>query len=181
MHVDPSIVFREEQRFSAVWFIFSIVLLVAVLLGIGFSIFGGDFGDKRFSWPAAAIVAIELVIVAVLLSIKMVTEVREDNIEVRAHPFGKLRRIIPIDQVAKSEARTYRPIIEYGGYGIRYGSHGKAYNMSGNRGAQLELKSGEKVLIGSQKADELTAAIQARIHTPKDSRSFSSQLSGHPE
>jgi hypothetical protein len=35
--------------------------------------------------------------------------------------------------------------------------------MSGNRGVQLVLRSGERVLIGSQRADELAAEIQSRI------------------
>jgi hypothetical protein len=36
-----------------------------------------------------------------------------------------------------------------------------AYNVSGNRGVQLELVSGKRILIGSQQAEELAAAIEA--------------------
>ncbi len=34
-------------------------------------------------------------------------------------------------------ARKYRPIREYGGWGIRYGWNGRAYSTSGNEGVQL--------------------------------------------
>ena len=58
------------------------------------------------------------------------------------------------------EARTYRPILEYGGWGIRYTmGRGWAYNVSGNQGVQLELASGKRILIGSQRAEELARAI----------------------
>jgi TATA-box binding protein (TBP) (component of TFIID and TFIIIB) len=38
---------------------------------------------------------------------------------------------------------------------------GKAYNVSGNKGVQLVFKNGKKLLIGSQKADELAKAIES--------------------
>ena len=45
--------------------------------------------------------------------------------------------------------------MDYGGWGIKYGLKGLAYNISGNFGIQLELKSGSKILIGTQKPDEV--------------------------
>jgi len=40
---------------------------------------------------------------------------------------------------------------------------GKAYNVSGNRGVQLELLNGGRILIGSQKPEELVKAINLAI------------------
>ncbi|NLK25486.1 MAG: hypothetical protein GX307_02790 [Euryarchaeota archaeon] len=40
---------------------------------------------------------------------------------------------------------------------------GKAYNVSGNRGVLLKLKDGNSLLIGSQRAEELDAAIALMI------------------
>ena len=39
-------------------------------------------------------------------------------------------------------------------------TRGKAYNVSGNEGVQLELTNGKRILIGSQRADELADAIK---------------------
>ena len=74
-----------------------------------------------------------------------------------------MKRRIPLEDLKSVEARTYSPIREYGGWGFRYGRSGKAYNVMGNRGVQLELKSGERVLLGSQKAEDLAAAIQGEM------------------
>lgn len=51
--------------------------------------------------------------------------------------------------------REYKPILEYGGYGIRYSFSGKAYNVRGKMGLQLKFKDGGKLLIGTQKMEEM--------------------------
>jgi hypothetical protein len=59
-------------------------------------------------------------------------------------------------------ARKYRPILEYGGWGIRCGwKGGRAYNVSGNEGVQLVFKNGKRLLIGSKEAYGLEAAIRS--------------------
>jgi len=68
---------------------------------------------------------------------------------------------IPFKDIVSCEVRTYSPIREFGGWGIRYGRGTKAYNVSGNRGIQLELSNGKRVLIGSQRPEELAGAIEA--------------------
>ena len=46
---------------------------------------------------------------------------------------------------------------------VRYGRAGKAYNVSGNRGVVLAFDHGRTLLLGSQRADELAAAIHPRL------------------
>lgn len=65
------------------------------------------------------------------------------------------------DSIRHSEVRTYSPLKEYGGWGIRYGSNGKAYNVSGNQGVQLEFRDGKRLLVGSQLPLELLNALRA--------------------
>ncbi|MDI6783925.1 MAG: DUF6141 family protein, partial [bacterium] len=91
--------------------------------------------------------------------LKLTTEVHEDGIYIRFEPF--VRKKILFSEMKQYTARTYRPIREYGGWGIRYGWKGTAYNVSGNRGVQLELNNGKRILIGSQRPEELVRAIKA--------------------
>ncbi len=93
---------------------------------------------------------------------QLVTEVRDDGIYIRFSPFHRTFRRTAFTEVKQFEMRTYRSFREYGGHGIRYGSKGKAYNVSGDRGVQIELLNGNRVLIGSQRAEELVQAIQAK-------------------
>jgi hypothetical protein len=92
--------------------------------------------------------------------LELTVTVRTSEIDIRFRPLT--RRRIPLSGVRSCEARDYRPIREYGGWGVRRGWRGGwAYNVRGNRGVQLELEDGTSILIGSQLADELAAAIRS--------------------
>jgi hypothetical protein len=94
-------------------------------------------------------------------SARLVTEVRSDGLYLRFFPFHWSFLKFPFDSIKHAEARTYSPIREYGGWGIRYSWKGKAYNVSGNEGIQLELRDGKRVLVGSQRPLELLNALRA--------------------
>jgi hypothetical protein len=90
--------------------------------------------------------------------IPMRTTVTPERVEAR---FGRVTSFrIPLAEIASAEAVRYRPIPEYGGWGIRFGRTGIAYSMRGDEGVQLVLRNGRRVLIGSQRAGELAGAIQ---------------------
>jgi hypothetical protein len=91
---------------------------------------------------------------------KLVVEVREEYLYLRYTPF--LTRQIPLDTIQRWEARTYSPIWEFGGWGIRGGFGKRAYSVSGNQGVELELFDGQRVMIGSQRAPALAEAIQLK-------------------
>ncbi len=158
--------FAEEQRFGQKW-IWLLIGLGAAVCWLAFVqqiMFGEPFGDR----PAPdAIVWIIVILFGIgmpwlMLSLKLTVRVEPTRLVVRFRPL--LTRKIQLKDIASCAPRTYRPIREYGGWGIRFSiKNGKAYNVSGNRGVQLELVDGKKVLIGSQRAEELAEAISKSI------------------
>lgn len=94
---------------------------------------------------------------------RLVTEVRNEGIYLRFSPFHRAFQGFLWHEIESFEVRTYRPVLDYGGWGIRFGSGGKAYNVSGNRGLRLDLVGGRSghVLIGSQRPEELAAAVES--------------------
>lgn len=73
-------------------------------------------------------------------------------------------RRIPFAEIRRVHARTYRPLREFGGWGIRWGGRGRmAYNVSGNRGVEVELTDGRTVMVGSQSPDALAEATRAHL------------------
>lgn len=90
----------------------------------------------------------------------LIVQVRSDALYVQ-HLLLTRRHRIPYETIASCEARTYRPILEFGGWGVRFGwgARGKAYNVSGTQGVQLVLTNGRRLLLGSRKADALARAI----------------------
>ena len=68
--------------------------------------------------------------------------------------------VIPFADIRSVEARTYSPLKEYGGWGIRGWGQKKAYNVMGNEGVELKLSNSQQIMIGSQKAQELALALK---------------------
>lgn len=103
-------------------------------------------------------------IVGVLLLfffLRLETGIDETGVNYRFFPFHTSKRNIPWSDIEKCYTRKYNPIGEFGGWGVRVGfGRNKAYNVKGNRGIQLVLKTGKKILLGTQKEDEAIQVIQ---------------------
>lgn len=92
---------------------------------------------------------------------RMITEVTPKGLFIRFIPFHFRIKEIDLKKVESVEAKQYRPIMEYGGWGIRMGWKKKAYNVFGNKGVEIVYKEGYKLLIGSQRAEELAEAVKS--------------------
>ena len=174
MKEENNVIFREVQRFHQWWLrlinIGTPVFIVS-LFGYGMVqqlVFGKPWGDRPMSDIALLVTGIcailfGIAIFALLASTKLITEVRRDGLYIRYVPFHRSFRRIPLENVVRCESRTYRPIREYGGWGIRWARKGRAYNVTGNRGVRIDYADGRHILIGSHKADELAEAVRQRL------------------
>ncbi|QLC50282.1 hypothetical protein HWN40_08530 [Methanolobus zinderi] len=155
--------FREEQKFRQLWIrIFVLLLLVFVWYGaIQQLIFGISFGNNPASDPVMFLLLIVFGILfpAFMLSLKMVTEVRNDGLYIRFYPIHRSFRRFTFESIRSYEVRDYSPLKDYGGWGIRFGPKGQAYNVSGSKGVVLVLEDGKRLMVGSKQPDELAAAI----------------------
>jgi hypothetical protein len=101
-----------------------------------------------------------LLLVAVLLfSTRLITEVNGGQILLRYIPLW--RRTLRLEEIAGSELVTFRPLRDFGGWGIRRGRSGWAYTVRGTRGVRLTFHSGTPLVIGSQQPERLYQAIEA--------------------
>jgi hypothetical protein len=155
-------VFHEVQplRNWWIWLLILIPVALAWWLFVAQVVLGTSIGDN----PPSNIVALAIWLVfgiGLPLSTyyaKLITDVQTDGVFVRFFPLYS--RIIALGDIVTYEARQYRPLVEYGGWGIRIGRHKKrAYTMGGNKGVELELTDGTLLLIGSQRPEELANAI----------------------
>lgn len=164
--IDKPFLFTENQRFrqNLIW--------VFVLLPATVSFFTlfyhlvlqkKSFGTSRLSDSAGIII---LLLIGILLPILFFfTELRiavtSDGIFVKFFPFHFNWKHIHPEEINSFKDVIYNPILEYGGWGIRYSRNGKAYNVSGNKGVLLTFKNGKKLLLGTQRPDELKNAIES--------------------
>ena len=162
-------VFVEIQHVRQ-WWIWTLVLIVSLCVFWIFAeqiIFGRPIGNNPapdgFIWTVTLLVGLGMPLL--IYSVKLTAEIRTDRLVIRFFPFW--RRTIPNRDIASATPCTYHPILQYGGWGIRYGlGAGMCYTLYGNRGVRLELTTGRKVLIGSQRPDDLAAAISRACGRP---------------
>ena len=99
-----------------------------------------------------------------MLSLRLYTRVDHEGIHYRFFPIHLQWKKISWYDLRNWEVREYKPLQDYGGWGIRFSfssaaSAHRAYTVRGNKGLFLELRSGKPLLIGTQKADEMKSAI----------------------
>lgn len=104
-----------------------------------------------------------------LITVRLVIEVRPGELSIAMRGLWRLRRV-PLDQIKAVETIAHDPARDYGGYGIRSTRAGKAYVAGGSLGVRITLASGEKLVVGTQRPDELAAALRAPAVLPRSGR-----------
>jgi hypothetical protein len=109
------------------------------------------------------VLAVVLLAIAWLLfTMRLQYTVDDNGVTYRFIPLHFRSKHIRWDAVQFCYVRRYRPIPEYGGWGLRYGfRNGWAINVRGRMGLQLVMRSGKKVLIGTQRPDDLTTYLRS--------------------
>ncbi len=143
--------FTETQRFTQCW-------LWLIIIGSWITMM---YSIASVSPPSTSTFMISFV-VGMLLPVlfwqmKLTTRITEEGIYVRFFPFHLKEKFYAWESLSACYVRTYSPLMEYGGWGIKYSfsGNGLVYNTAGNVGLQLNFKKGESVLIGTQKGEEI--------------------------
>jgi len=177
------IIFREVQKFRSwwVWLILAGAFGASVLplwYGLWSQLTTGEsWGNNPADDITLGVITllITLMMAGLLLlffTLRLETEITQEEISFRFPPLVRKWRIIPREQILQFEAGKYRPVADYGGWGVRQGSgkRGRAYNVSGNLGLTIFLKDGKKVLIGTRRVQAIAAAMDRMIKggSPKE-------------
>lgn len=166
----PETLFREDQQFRQ-------PILWIILLGMS-AFCGGTiawmisrqviqdipFGEDAMSNDkmvllGAIILALNGILLLLFYTLKLQTEVTPQGLFIRFKPFHRKTRQIDLSGVTSVVSVQYRPAMDYGGWGIRRGRSGTAYNVTGDLGVRIDYENGYHLLIGTRYPDELKAAI----------------------
>ncbi len=164
------VLFREVQKMDQLW----VRLVVGITVVISwYGAYQQLFLRKPFGNNPAPdwMIIVFLLVFGVIFplffySLKLITEVRKEGLYIRFYPFHFSFIFFPIRNIQSYEVLTYNPIRDYGGWGIRYGLKGTAYNAKGNRGVCFEFTGGSKVkklMVGSQVPEKLSEAVSRAI------------------
>jgi hypothetical protein len=147
--------YTETQRFTQWWLW---LILIGVWSSMVYSIITAPPQTDNAVYVSFGI---GILLPLLFWQMRLITRITEEGIYVRFIPFHFKEKFFPWETITASYVRTYSPLKEYGGWGIKYGFNGQGlvYNVAGNVGLQLNFKEGEPVLIGTQKGEEIKAVL----------------------
>ncbi len=165
--------FSEEQHFDLLWMkllmIFSSAAAIVPLAWACYEqlVLGEPWGQQAPSDFTLMYVTLAMFIIVVginlmVFSSKLETKISAEGIHYRYFPFIRKWKTVPYLDLTSFEIRKYHAWKEYGGRGFRlrtFNRKGRAFSMRGNQGLQLIFKNGKKLLLGTQRAEEMTVAL----------------------
>lgn len=166
--MNGNIIYTEKQSFRQplLWII---LLALNALFIYGFVeqvLRGEHFGSKPMSDSGLIIIALLSLLLSVLFLIfRLETLIKTDGIYFRFFPFQIKYKFYAWKDLSEIYVRQYNPVAEYGGWGIRGMRKNKAYNVSGNKGIQLVTIENSRILIGTQKPEEVNEILK-RLELP---------------
>jgi hypothetical protein len=160
------VLFEEVQRQNQkwIWFLLIVILGLVIFAFVQQVLFHKPFGTHPVpDWAFIFFFSIPLLLFLLLFRTELRTQINERQISFSYRPFIQKEKVIEWSDIKNCYIRIYNPIKEYGGWGIRLAikrGHGRAYNVSGNMGIQLELVNGDMILIGTRKPKEAEEKIK---------------------
>ncbi|MEO9869378.1 hypothetical protein [Ekhidna sp.] len=154
------LLFKEEQTFVGTWMWYLVIGIS--ILSVGGTAVGLIYTQNNEGVIGLIIAAIVTGgIIALFYTSKLYTSIDQDTLYYRYPPFVGSERKILKEDVKEIYVRKYKPIREYGGYGYRFRFRsGRALNVSGNEGLQLVLQNNKRILIGTQRPQEMKQAVR---------------------
>ena len=143
-------IFEENQKFTQWWL--WVILLSFPIIALG------PFDENTVNIYH---VLIGLFIPFLFYLFELRLKVNVEGLHYQFSPFHFKSHTIKLEDIESIKAMEYSPLKEYGGWGIKYGFKGKAYNVSGNKGVKIYLKNGLNIIFGSQKHNDLAKALKS--------------------
>jgi len=161
---EEKVLFYEKQRLTQwwLWLIVIVVQLIPLFVNL-MKLYKFGLLEKpeiMFSTLGSSVL---ILIVSLLLiySIKLETRITEQGVYVRMFPLGFSFKFYPFSNMLAYYVRKYHPVREYGGWGYKGRHNNRSLSIRGDRGLQLEFPNGNKLLIGTQKPQEIIEMLKS--------------------
>lgn len=159
---EEKVLFYEKQRLTQWWLWLIVILAVSVPLVIDVvKMLRNGIPQQLMLYSILSYVACIIPVIILLCIIKLETEITEKCIYVRMFPLHISFRSYAFSEMEAYYVRKYRPVREYGGWGLKGTFNNRALNISGNQGLQIVFKNGKKLLIGTRKPQEIMEILKS--------------------
>lgn len=143
--------FTENQRFNQWWLW---VLLIASSV-VPIVVLYNEITTKTTNSGSLIGLLVLFSVIFLFVILRMKTTITQQSIQLNYFPF--VWKTINLTDIETMKVINYGFV---GGWGIRlWTSYGTVYNVRGNKGLHIKLKSGKQLVIGTQKPQELEKVI----------------------
>lgn len=172
--------FKETQKFTQ-WWLWIIIIAsnftIMILLGQAYiqQVFWEEpWGDQPLSDSGLTLLTLSMITISIVVTwgfakSMLETEIKNGGVFYRFPPFIWNWRKIDKSQINSYEVTTFNRVFEYGGYGYRPTlRNGLGLIIKGNNGLKIIYGSSKKkLLIGTQKPQEIKEAMEALMNKSK--------------
>lgn len=162
----------RERTWAPLWVMALIwVACGAAIIGAVYGIVESGLsvtGDQGVSWSgisawAGAGVGAFFLFAINAFFLRLDVEVRSDHVFIAFGPVHLIRKRIHFSDIEEVRGLTYRPLLEFGGWGIRLRPGKSAWTIRGNQAAAVTLAGGKQVYVGTRYPQRLAGAISTAM------------------
>lgn len=152
--MEKGLIFYEKQQFRQPWLWVLIVFttLPAILVTVSEA-----RQNQQDVLVSLLVILLPITVIAIWFwNAALITRIDKEGIYVKFAWFHRKYKFYSWDNIVSYDIKTYSPLTDYGGWGIRKG----AYNVSGDVGMLIHFKDGKKLMIGTNDPDGMKKALQ---------------------
>ncbi len=153
-------IFTEKQTYTRGWMLILLLFLISLVAlpwivyfqGIETDIVGAVIGSS-----------IGFLLSVFFVTLSLHSRIDATGVHYQYKPVHRKERTIAWSEIQTVEVKTYRPLRDYGGWGLRFrgfDSKDILLNVSGRTGIYLVTKDGRKIMLGTQKAEEAQKVLE---------------------
>lgn len=157
-------IFKEEQRFTQPLILVIIIVSFLVVMGLTLMEYFAE-GSSMKTVELVTVIGTYFACALPIFFFKLITRIDEKGIHYRFFPFHRKLKSIAWSEIQSVYVRKYDAISEYGGWGLKgfFRKRGRAINVKGDIGIQLELKNSKKFLVGTQHESEAKRVLETYV------------------
>lgn len=95
-----------------------------------------------------------------LFATRLSIQIDEDEFTYRLFPLHLQTHSFRLADIKKMEAVSIRPILDFGGWGIRFSHKGKGYIIGGNKAVKVIFKTGRPVYFSTDEPQRIAEAYR---------------------
>ncbi|MBN2723239.1 MAG: hypothetical protein JXR95_04115 [Deltaproteobacteria bacterium] len=160
------ILYSETQQVSSFWKYFTCLLISIPVIVFTYIVLNRYDGNFITGWKTTDIILWLVTvffasgIVFLVFITKLQIELTSSVLSFKYVPLMLKWKYREVENIHKWEIIKFRPVVQYGGWGMRLGRDHIAYIMRGNAGIFFIFKNKEKLMIGTKNPELFSSKLR---------------------